>query len=50
VAWETYHTLGEAEIYGTVTKPKEQASGCGCAPKAETIAIVAHKTVPTKCC
>jgi catechol 2,3-dioxygenase-like lactoylglutathione lyase family enzyme len=31
VAWETYHTLGEAEIYGTVTRPAEQAGAC-CMP------------------
>ena len=49
VAWETYHTLGEAEIYGTVTRPKEQASAC-CAPKAEAIAITPRRTVQKKCC
>ena len=49
VAWETYHALGEAEIYGTVTKPKEQAAAC-CAPKTEAVAVVLQKTVPAKCC
>ena len=49
VAWETYHTLGEAEIYGTVTKPKEQAGAC-CALKSETIAVTSRKTVQEKCC
>ena len=49
VAWETYHTLGEAEIYGTVTKPKDQAGAC-CVPKAETIAIAPREGVPAKCC
>jgi catechol 2,3-dioxygenase-like lactoylglutathione lyase family enzyme len=49
VAWETYHTLGEAEIYGTVTKPKEQGGAC-CVPKTEAIAVIARKTVQEKCC
>ena len=49
VAWETYHTLGEAEIYGTVTKPREQTVAC-CAPKAEPIAVGGRKTVQEKCC
>jgi catechol 2,3-dioxygenase-like lactoylglutathione lyase family enzyme len=49
VAWETYHTLGEAEIYGAVTRPTEQAVAC-CAPQAEAIAVVPPKTVPAKCC
>jgi catechol 2,3-dioxygenase-like lactoylglutathione lyase family enzyme len=49
VAWETYHTLGEAEIYGTVTKPVEKAGAC-CAPKAEVIAVPPPKTVQEKCC
>src|SRR4029434_378124 len=49
VAWETYHTLGEAEIYGTVTKPVEQAGAC-CAPKAEIIPVPLAKTVQDKCC
>ena len=38
VAWETYHTLGEAEIYGTVTKPAEPAAAC-CTPAADKITI-----------
>lgn len=49
VAWETYHTLGEAAIYGAVTKPKEQSGAC-CAPKAEAIAVTPRETVPAKCC
>ena len=28
VAWETYRTLGEAEIYGAVTKPADTGSAC----------------------
>ena len=48
VAWETYHTLGEAEVYGTVTKPGAQAGAC-CAPRAEAHAVPA-KAVQEKCC
>ena len=33
VAWETYRTLGEAEIYGVARKP-EAGAAC-CAPKPE---------------
>jgi len=32
IAWETYHTLGKAEIYGTDMPKKAEASAC-CAPK-----------------
>ena len=49
VAWETYHTLGEAEIYGAVTKPAEQAGAC-CTPEAESVVLVQRKTAPGKCC
>jgi catechol 2,3-dioxygenase-like lactoylglutathione lyase family enzyme len=49
IAWETYHTMGEAEIYGAVTKPAEQTGAC-CMPKAEPVAIVPRQTVSEKCC
>ncbi len=49
IAWETYNTLGEAEIYGTVTKPGVQATVC-CAPKSETIAVTPPKAAQQKCC
>ena len=49
VAWETYHTLGEAEIYGTVTKPAEQGGAC-CMPKAGPVVVTAGKTAAEKCC
>jgi len=32
IAWETYHTLGKAEIYGTDMPKTAEASAC-CAPK-----------------
>jgi catechol 2,3-dioxygenase-like lactoylglutathione lyase family enzyme len=49
VAWETYHTLGEAEIYGAGTRPKEAQAAC-CAPKAEPIAFAPKESVRTGCC
>ena len=48
IAWETYRTLGEAEIFGADTKKTAEAGGACCAPRPQTIAIAAAKT--TKCC
>ena len=48
IAWETYRTLGEAEIYGAETKKAEQASAC-CAPRPQTISIAPRKATE-KCC
>jgi hypothetical protein len=31
VAWETFHTLRDAPIFGSETKPQQEASAC-CAP------------------
>lgn len=49
IAWETYRTLGEAEIYGTETKKVEEATAC-CAPRPETISIIPRKPTAEKCC
>jgi catechol 2,3-dioxygenase-like lactoylglutathione lyase family enzyme len=50
IAWETYHTLGEAEIYGTDTETREdQAAGACCAPRPQAIDIVSRKN-SAKCC
>ena len=49
IAWETYRTLGEAEIYGTETKKAEEGSAC-CSPKPETIVSTSRKTTTEKCC
>ena len=49
IAWETYRTLGEAEIYGVETKTTSEASAC-CAPRPQKINIVTHKTTSDKCC
>jgi catechol 2,3-dioxygenase-like lactoylglutathione lyase family enzyme len=46
VAWETYHTLGEAEIYGAPTK--QAAAAACCTPKPETTGTAPAKKVT--CC
>ena len=48
VAWETYRTLGEAEIYGAETRKSEQAAAC-CSPRPETAGITPPETA-AKCC
>jgi len=51
VAWETYHTLGEAEIYGVSSKASQPESGeACCSPKPATIAIEPRKSSGEKCC
>jgi catechol 2,3-dioxygenase-like lactoylglutathione lyase family enzyme len=47
VAWETYHTLGEAEIYGASTKKALDAQTC-CTPKPA--AGVPGKPTARTCC
>ena len=49
IAWETYHTLGDAEIYGTKTTRTIETAAC-CAPKPEAISVVAQKAASEKCC
>jgi len=48
VAWETYRTLGEAEIYGAVTKPAETNGAC-CSPRPATVKVTSVKS-GEKCC
>lgn len=48
IAWETYHTLGEAEIYGAEQKTLE-TTAC-CAPRPEPINVVSRKAKTEKCC
>ena len=50
VAWETYRTLGEAEIYGAETKKKTEEGSACCSPKPQTISITPQKTSTEKCC
>ena len=49
IAWETYRTLGEAEIYGADTKKTEESSAC-CSPRPETTVITMPATSKAKCC
>ena len=35
IAWETYRTLGEAEIYGATSKDGSTAACCGSKPQTE---------------
>ena len=49
IAWETYRTLGEAEIYGAQTRKAEESSAC-CSPRPETISITPQKATTPKCC
>lgn len=48
IAWETYRTLGEAQIYGADTKADEK--GACCAPRPESITIASRKPAGAKCC
>lgn len=55
IAWETYHTLAEAQIYGADTAravdapaPKAEATSC-CAPRPEVVAV-AMPGAKKSCC
>ena len=48
-AAETYHTLGEAEIYGASTRKVAEQTAC-CAPRPETITMVQRSGAAEKCC
>ena len=49
IAWETYHTLGEAEIYGADTKKREAEPAACCAPRPEVVSV-AMPAPRNKCC
>jgi catechol 2,3-dioxygenase-like lactoylglutathione lyase family enzyme len=49
VAWETYRTLGEAEIYGADTKEADEGSAC-CSPRPQTVSIASAEIKKAKCC
>ena len=49
VAWETYHTLGAAEIYGAQTKKTEEAGAC-CSPMPQSIKVARPAAAREKCC
>jgi hypothetical protein len=47
VAWETYRTLGEAEIHGVETRKSAETGAC-CSPRPEPAASA--NTAAAKCC
>ena len=47
IAWETYHTLEEAAIYGTEAKEPEELAAC-CAPRPMNVKAGTKAT--QKCC
>lgn len=49
IAWETYHTLGEVETYGTDMPkgPKAAAPGACCTPKPNAVNTARHRS---SCC
>ena len=49
IAWETYRTLGEAEIYGAETTKKGDDGAC-CAPRPAAATVAAQIPVRAKCC
>ena len=52
IAWETYRTLGEAEVYGVDRKEIAETTDAGacCAPRPQAISVVSAKPAPPKCC
>jgi catechol 2,3-dioxygenase-like lactoylglutathione lyase family enzyme len=48
IAWETYRTLGEAQIYGVETKKKPDDAGACCSPRPEITTV--GKAADAKCC
>lgn len=49
IAWETYHTLGEAEIYGADSGTKTDEAAACCAPPSKTVKAENRKAA-AKCC
>ena len=49
IAWESYRTLGEAEIYGATTRKSEDVSAC-CSPRPEVIGITGIGKTKENCC
>ncbi|MGZ5147069.1 MAG: ArsI/CadI family heavy metal resistance metalloenzyme, partial [Burkholderiales bacterium] len=49
IAWETYHTLGEAQIYGADEKKVAAETAACCAPKPEPVTIVPRKGAGSTC-
>ena len=49
IAWETYHTLGEAEIYGADSRTKTDEAAACCAP-AKSGSVNSAKRKQEACC
>ena len=49
VAWETYHTLGEAAIYGASTRKTAETAAC-CAPQPAGRDSAQGNTATQRCC
>jgi len=49
IAWETYRTLGEAEIYGAHSSQTGEAGAC-CAPRPQTVKVLDRRSAQEKCC
>jgi len=50
IAWETYRTLGEAEIFGAARKEPSVESGACCAPRPQVVNIAPPPSTKQKCC
>ena len=51
IAWETYHTLGEAEIYGADSRHKAAEKESCCAPRPQAaVSVTPRKAATQKCC
>lgn len=55
IAWETYHTLAEAELYGqdtarSTTEPEQGKATSCCAPKPEIVAVGIPSIEKSACC
>jgi catechol 2,3-dioxygenase-like lactoylglutathione lyase family enzyme len=49
IAWETFHTLGEAQIYAADTATASESDTC-CSPASDTRGAAARKTESASCC
>ena len=50
ITWETYRTLGEAQIYGADTKHEASEAASCCAARPETVSISPAQASREKCC
>jgi hypothetical protein len=50
IAWETYRTLGEAEIFGVDRKEDAVETKACCAPRPEPVKMMSGRSASQKCC